>query len=410
MGVFLKPILVKHERQLDELAGTYAVDAYNVLYQFLTIIRQPDGTPLLNSRREITSHLSGLFYRTCSLLEKNVVPIYVFDGESSPLKAKTIAERVAAKTEAEELMKKAREEGRLEEAARLAQRTARLSRDMVKDCQRLLDALGLPWVQAPSEGEAQCALMAQKGVVDAAASQDFDALLFGAPKLVRNLTFSGRRKLPQRNMYVTVQPELYDLQENLSALGLTREQLVWAGCLIGTDFNEGVLGIGPKKALKLVQGASSTDDINARLAEMRAKALAPKEKKKKTKKGKSENDTEKDSDEDEDVERADDVEEKDGAAPREDAGLHAGLDSTSLIDPAALPLPTVDFAALEDLFLRPKYAEVTKADLRRKPVDIAAVKKIMVEENDFSEERVSATLERAFKHSDEKQGTLGQWT
>jgi len=390
MGVYLKPILIKHERTLDDLSGTYAVDAYNVLYQFLTIIRQPDGTPLLNSKREITSHLSGLFYRTCSLLEKNVVPIYVFDGEPSPLKAKTIAERVAAKTEAEELLRKAREEGRLEEAARLAQRTARLSRGMVKDCQRLLDAMGLPWVQAPSEGEAQCALMAQKGVVDAAASQDFDSLLFGAPKLVRNLTFSGRRKLPQRNMYVTVQPEVYDLPENLSALGLTREQLVWAGILIGTDFNEGVLGIGPKKALKIVQGAKTTDDVNAKLEEMRRKALEPKEaKKKKPKKKKN--------------------------ADAEDEGQRVDSEETDAADiaPASVPdLPSfvpVDFTALEELFLRPKYAEVSKADLRRKPIDIAAVRKIMVEENDFSQERVSATLERAFKHSDEKQGSLNKW-
>ncbi len=389
MGVFLKPILVKHERTLDELSGTYAVDAYNVLYQFLTIIRQPDGTPLLNSKREITSHLSGLFYRTCSLLEKNITPIYVFDGEASPLKAKTIAERVAAKLEAEELMRKAREEGRLDEAARLAQRTARLTKSMVREGQRLLDAMGLPWVQAPSEGEAQCALMAAAGVVDAAASQDFDALLFGAPKLVRNLTFSGRRKLPQRNMYVTVQPEFYDLQENLSTLGLNREQLVWAGILIGTDFNEGVLGIGPKKALKLVKDCKSTGDVNQKLAELRVKALAPKGKKK-AKKSKA----------------AEEGEDSKGSDDSNDAG-DVGLDPDE--GSALPPLQPVDFAALEELFLRPKYADVSKADLKRKPVDIAAVKKIMVEQNDFSDERVSATLQRAFKNADEKQGSLSQW-
>ncbi|MBI2445812.1 flap endonuclease-1 [Candidatus Micrarchaeota archaeon] len=396
MGVYLKPILVKHEHPLDELAGTYAVDAYNVLYQFLTIIRQPDGTPLLNSKREVTSHLSGMFYRTCALLEKNVTPIYVFDGEASPLKAKTIAERVAAKVEAEELLRKAREEGRLDEAARLAQRTARLTRPMVREGQRLLDAMGLPWVQAPSEGEAQCALMAQRGVVDAAASQDFDALLFGAPKLVRNLTFSGRRKLPQRNMYVTVQPEVYDLQENLSALGLTREQLVWAGILIGTDFNEGVLGVGPKKALKLVQGAKSTDEVNQRLIDLvaRAAANAAAKKAKKPKKKKAE----------------DDFDDSDGAAQTNDDPDSDSLDpaGSASVSESVVPKP-VDFAALEDLFLRPAYAEVSKADLARKPVDVAAVKKIMVEENDFSDERVTASLERAFKNADEKQGSLSKW-
>ncbi|MDP2717910.1 MAG: flap endonuclease-1, partial [Candidatus Micrarchaeota archaeon] len=265
MGVNLKPILTSHEKPLEALAGTYAVDAYNTLYQFLTIIRQPDGTPLMNQNREITSHLSGLFYRSCSLLEKNITPIYVFDGEPSALKAKTIAERVGKKMEAEELMRKAREEGRLQEAAMLAQRTARLSRPMVKQAQQLLDLLGLPWVQAPSEGEAQCALMASRNVVDAAASQDFDTLLFGAPRLVRNLTLSGRRKLPRKNQFTTIYPEEYSLKENLDTLGLSHRQLVWAGILIGTDFNEGILGIGPKKALKIVKDAKTFADINAKL-------------------------------------------------------------------------------------------------------------------------------------------------
>lgn len=265
MGVKLKPILVAHQKTLDQLAGTYAVDAYNALYQFLTIIRGPDGTPLQNQNHEITSHLSGLFYRTCALMEKNITPIYVFDGVPSELKAKTIAERVEKKMEAEELLRKAREEGRMADAAMLAQRTTRLTRPMVKQSQKLLELMGLPWVQAPSEGEAQAAGMAKNKLVDAVASQDFDALLFGAPTFVRNLTFSGRRKLPRRNQYVTVYPEAYSLKENLESLKLTQQQLVWAGILIGTDFNDGISGIGPKKALKLVQDAKTFKQVNEKL-------------------------------------------------------------------------------------------------------------------------------------------------
>jgi len=249
----LKEVLVKHETSFDELRGLLAVDAFNTLYQFLTIIRQPDGTPLMDSHGKITSHLSGLLYRTSSLLEKGVKPVFVFDGEPSPLKRATIAERVERKQEAEELLKKAREEGRTEDASILAQRTARLTKDMVVESKELLDAMGVPHVDAPSEGEAQCAVMAAKGLVSAAASQDFDALLFGTPVLVRNLTVAGKRKLPRRNIFVDVVPERYILEECVKTLGITREKMVWMAMLMGTDFNAGVFGIGPKKALKLVK-------------------------------------------------------------------------------------------------------------------------------------------------------------
>ena len=257
----LKEILEARDVRLEELRGKLAVDAFNALYQFLSIIRGPDGTPLMDSQGRITSHLSGLFYRTCSLLEKGVQPAYVFDGKPSELKKKTIAERVEKKAEAEELMRKALKEGRVEEAARLAQRTARLTKEMAGESQELLKALGLPVVQAPSEGEAECARMASDGVVRATASQDFDALLFGSPVLVRNLSFAGRRRLPKGRGFVDVEPEQYFLKENLERLGLSRQQLVWIGLLCGTDFNKGVHGIGPKKGLKLVKESKSLKDI-----------------------------------------------------------------------------------------------------------------------------------------------------
>lgn len=253
MGVDLGGILEKRPTSLQELRGKrVAIDAFNTLYQFLTIIRQPDGTPLMDARGRITSHLSGLFYRTCNLLEAGVRPCFVFDGEPSELKRKTIAERASAKMEAEEAMKAAREAGRVEEAAMLAQRTARLTKEMVGESKQLLDLMGVPWVQAPGEGEAQCAFMASEGLADAAASQDYDTLLFGTPVLVRNLTIAGRRKVPGRNLYSEVVPEKIFLQENLERLGISREKLVWIGLLAGTDFNKGIYGIGAKKALKLV--------------------------------------------------------------------------------------------------------------------------------------------------------------
>ncbi|MFH1247395.1 MAG: flap endonuclease-1 [Candidatus Micrarchaeota archaeon] len=262
MGVDIGSILEKRQTSLEELGGKkLAVDAFNTLYQFITIIRQPDGTPLMDSRGRVTSHLSGLFYRTCSLLEKGIKPIYVFDGKPCELKQRTLDERQAAKKEAQLQMLAAIKEGDVERAGQLAQRTAKLGSTEIEQSKALLTLMGVPWVQAPSEGEAQCAHMAKNKLVDAAASQDYDTLLFGTPVLVRNLTIAGKKKIPRRNMVMEIKPEEIYLEESLEKLGITREKLIWIGLLNGTDFNEGIYGIGPKKALKLVQQHNSFDEI-----------------------------------------------------------------------------------------------------------------------------------------------------
>ncbi len=275
MGVDLGSVLTKRELELDELKGKrIAIDAYNTIYQFLTIIRQPDGTPLTDSHGQVTSHLSGLFYRTCNLLEKGIKPCFVFDGTPSELKKKTLEERAARKAEAEVLLKKAREEGRTEDAAILVQRTVKMTPAVVEESKKLLNLMGIPWVQAPSEGEAQCAAMNAAGVVDYAGSQDFDSLLFGSPLLIRNITIAGRRKLPRKNIFVEVHPEEISLEASLAALNITREKLVWMGLLCGTDFNAGVNGIGPKKSLKLVLEHDSFASIVAALGD-RAEGFDP---------------------------------------------------------------------------------------------------------------------------------------
>jgi len=260
----LKDLLEGEPVRLEELRGRLAVDAFNTAYQFLSTIRGPDGAPLADAKGRVTSHLSGFFYRSCSLLEKGVQPVYVFDGKPSELKARTIAERAEKKAEAEELMRKALEEGRIEDAARFAQRTSRFTREMVDESKELLRLMGIPFVQAPSEGEAECAFLAARGAVDAAASQDFDALLFGAPILVRNLTLAGRRRLPRSNAVVEVHPEKYFLEPNLARLGVTRERLVWVALLCGTDFNKGVHGIGPKKGYKLALECRDLEELCAK--------------------------------------------------------------------------------------------------------------------------------------------------
>jgi len=253
----------KTKVNLKSLSGkSIAIDAYNALYQFLAIIRQPDGTPLKDSTGKITSHLSGLFYRTANLVEMDIKVVYVFDGVPPALKEVEIKRRAKVKAEALVKYERALQEGRMEEARTYAQMTSRLKDYMAEDSKRLLTQMGVPWVQAPSEGEAQAAQLAKKGDTNYCASQDYDSLLFGAPMLVRNVTISGRRKLPRKPVYVEVVPEVIELGQVLKELNITREQLIDIGILVGTDFNpDGVKGIGPKTALKLIKQHGSLEKL-----------------------------------------------------------------------------------------------------------------------------------------------------
>lgn len=253
MGLQISEIVQKKEIKLEDLKGKIiAVDAFNALYQFLANIRQPDGTPLMDSKKHITSHLSGLFYRTTNLMTKGIKLVYVFDGKPPELKAETVKGRVERKKEAKEKYEEAREAGKEEEMHKYAKQTLHLTDEMVKESKELLEALGVPVVQAPGEGEAQASYIAAKGDAYAVASQDYDALPFGAPRLIQNVTLAKKRKTPTG--HVQIAPSLIELDNLLKTLEINRDQLICLGILTGTDFNpKGIRGIGPKKALRLVK-------------------------------------------------------------------------------------------------------------------------------------------------------------
>jgi flap endonuclease-1 len=265
MGVALRDILApyKHPAGWNDLTGTAAIDAHNALYQFLSIIRQADGTPLVDAEGRVTSHLSGLFFRTTKLLAMGLRPVYVFDGAPPDLKAATIRARRSVREEAGRQYAAAVEAGDGAEAYKQARLATRIDAAVIGSSQRLLDLLGVPWLTAPSEGEAQAARMAADGTVAYAVSQDYDALLFGAPDLARNITISGRRRLHGRT--IVVEPERIRLAEVLAGLGLTREELVEVGVLVGTDFNPGLRGVGPKTALKIVREGRFEETVAERM-------------------------------------------------------------------------------------------------------------------------------------------------
>lgn len=372
VGIDLGDIVVKRPVTLQHFAGQrVAFDAWNVLYQFLASIRQPDGTPLMDREGRVTSHLAGVLYRTGNLVEAGIKPVFVFDGVPHPLKMETLAGRAARKEQAAKDLGDARvaleaareagdeaaEEAALATSRTKASQTSRLTVPMVEQAKEVLGALGIPVVQAPGEGEAQAAWMCRSGAVHAACSQDYDSILFGATRLARHLAVTGRRKLPGKQVWVDVSPEEIPLEDSLAHAGcnpaqcsvrggdasgsvhvaLTREQLVDAALLVGTDFHPGIRGIGPKKAVAVIQKEGSLEGLIDRLTANPSSA--------------------------------------DSAVERAILEQHAAL---------------ADRDEVRRIFLQPAHTDV--GGLEARPANADLVHDIMVKRHGFSTERVDAAL------------------
>jgi len=253
MGLQIGDIVPRKEIKFEELRGkVVAVDAFNAIYQFLSSIRQPDGTPLMDSKKRVTSHLSGLFYRNVSLLREGIKLVYVFDGEYHELKSKTREIREEIKQAMAEKYEVAKSEEDIEAMGKYAKGFAKLDEEKIEESKELLEAMGIAVVQAPGEGEMQCAQLVKDGLAWAVGSQDYDALVVGGDRLIQNLTLSRKRKTRGGDVYIS--PEIIEYEKILQELGIDKDQFICLAILVGTDFNPGgVKGIGPKKALALVK-------------------------------------------------------------------------------------------------------------------------------------------------------------
>ena len=339
MGLNLKELVSKERTNLDSFATKIiAIDAYNAIYQFLATIRGQDGLHLTDSKGRVTSHLTGLLYRNVNFLSLGIKPVYVFDGKPPSLKTAEVERRKQNKRDATIKYEKAVSEKNWEDARKFAQQTTSMRDGMVKDSKTLLDYFGIPYIDALSEGEATAAHLTNTGQAFASASQDFDSVLFGAKRLVRNFTNSGRRKIPNRNSYVEIEPEIIESQKTLESLGLTREELIDVGILIGTDFNpDGFDRVGPKTALKMIRQYSKLEEIPQ-------------------------------------------IQEQ---------------------------LQKIDYEQIREIFLKPKITDVEKIEFGN--VDYTAITGYLVRERSFSEDRVSASLNRLRKALERKSHSLDQW-
>lgn len=255
MGVKIAELVEAKEISIDDLKSKkVTLDSFLFLYQFLSSIRQPDGSYLTDSKGNVTSHLIGLFSRTLKLMTKQIYPIFVFDGKPPELKQKERERRRSLKEEAQKEYEIAKQRKDLKEMKKFASRTTRLTKEMVDEAKELIEALGLPIVQAPCEGEAQASHIVYQGDAYAVATQDADALMFKAPKVVKNLSFFGKKKKSNKLSYETIKPQIITFEETLNKLGVDHNQFVALCMLIGTDYNVGgIKGIGSKTALKLVK-------------------------------------------------------------------------------------------------------------------------------------------------------------
>jgi flap endonuclease-1 len=263
LGCDLRPIIVRREIKLEELRGrVLAVDGNNTLYQFLSLIRTPEGVSLKDSQGRTTSHLARLLFRSTRLMvDYDLRFVFVFDGPPHPLKARVLGERRAVREKARTEWSEALRRHDFQTAWSKAVMMSKLDQPMIDDAKRMLSLIGVPYVQAPMEGEAQAAFMASRGDVWAASSRDYDSILFGSPRVVRYLTISAREFLPSKGISRPLKPELIELSSFLRYHGITDKQLVDLAILIGTDFNEGIKGIGPKTALKLIKRHGSLEAL-----------------------------------------------------------------------------------------------------------------------------------------------------
>lgn len=237
--------------KLESLFGRkIAIDASLSIYQFLVSVRHT-GMQLSDSEGNTTSHLQGVLSRTVKLIETGIKPVYVFDGKPPEMKSNELQKRLERREEAEKELEKAIEAGDQESIDKFSRRTVHLDKKQVEECKELLTYLGIPYVDAPCEAEAECAALNKAGIVDAMATEDMDSLAFATPILIRHLSYGAKGDDILQ----------IDYKVMMEKCGLTREQFVDLCILMGCDYCGTIKGIGKKHAFELIKKYKRLEDI-----------------------------------------------------------------------------------------------------------------------------------------------------
>ncbi|CAL1285464.1 unnamed protein product [Larinioides sclopetarius] len=258
------PSSVKENEIKNYFGRKIAVDASMSIYQFLIAVRQ-EASMLTNADGETTSHLVGLFYRTIRMIDNGIKPVYVFDGKPPHMKSSELEKRQERRAEAQKNLEKAEEEGVAEDVNKFSRRLVKVTKQHNDECKELLKLMGVPYVEAPCEAEAQCAALVKAGKVYATATEDMDGLTFGSTVLLRHMTFSEARKMPIKEFH---------LNRVLDELGLNQDEFIDLCILLGCDYCESIKGIGPKKAYEYIKSEKSIENIIEKI-EKQGKYKAP---------------------------------------------------------------------------------------------------------------------------------------
>lgn len=247
----IAPHVIKETDIKTYFGRKVAIDASMSLYQFLIAVRS-EGAQLTTADGEPTSHLVGIFYRTIRLLENGIKPVYVFDGKPPEMKSGELGKRMEKRAEAQKALDKATEAGDAAEMEKFNRRLVKVTRHHATEAKELLGLMGVPYIEAPCEAEAQCAALVKAGKVFATATEDMDALTFGSSVLLRRLTFSEARKMPIQELH---------FNKILEGLELNHEEFIDFCILMGCDYTDTIRGIGPKKAIDLIRKHKSIEEI-----------------------------------------------------------------------------------------------------------------------------------------------------
>ncbi|KAI3388121.1 hypothetical protein SNEBB_001181 [Seison nebaliae] len=247
----MAPNAVRENKLNSYFGRRIAIDASMSIYQFLVAVRQ-DGSNLTGTDGETTSHLIGLFYRTIRLADNGIKPVYVFDGKAPEMKSLELKKRAEKRSEAEKELTEAKTKGDVEMIDKFSKRLVKVTKVHVEECQNLLKLMGIPFVIAPCEAEAQCAELVKGGEVYGAGTEDMDCLTFGTPVLLRHLNASEAKKMNIQQ---------FDYQKILQDLNFTSTQFIDLCILLGCDYCESIRGIGPKRAVELIKKYSDIETI-----------------------------------------------------------------------------------------------------------------------------------------------------
>ncbi|XP_043243195.1 flap endonuclease 1-like [Amphibalanus amphitrite] len=247
----IAPSAIKENEMKNFFGRKVAVDASMCMYQFLVAVRQ-EGANLTSADGETTSHLMGMFYRTIRMVDNGIKPCYVFDGKPPEMKGGELAKRAERREEAQKALSQAEEQGNQQDIDKFSRRLVKVTKTHVDECKQLLKLMGIPFVEAPCEAEAQCAALVKAGKVYGTATEDMDALTFGSNVLLRHMTFSEARKMPIKEFH---------LSNVLAEAGLSQQEFIDLCILMGCDYCDSIRGIGPKRAIELIQKHRSIETI-----------------------------------------------------------------------------------------------------------------------------------------------------